>query len=291
MVPSSQGERVRVGARRGLVPALVALVLAGVAAGADLPEAPDAPVATSAPVVSGGERFDTVVIDAGHGGENHGAAGPAGLLEKDVVLEVARRLAEELQGHGLRVVLTRDRDIAVALQERTRIANDAGGDLFVSIHANAAPSRQARGMETYFLSLNASDEAAEGVAASENEAFGKGVSAAGPSADPVSAILGDMASTEHLVDSDEFARLVHGRLAAIDPIPSRGVKQAPFVVLMGVHMPAALVEIGFITNAKEAKGLSGKERQAELADALTAAVLEFGRHYDARRGATVEGGS
>jgi N-acetylmuramoyl-L-alanine amidase len=103
--------------------------------------------------------------------------------------------------------------------------------------------------------------------------------------DPLSAILGDLANTEHLVDSDEFARLTHARLAAIDPVPSRGVKQAPFVVLMGVRMPAALVEIGFITNPKEARGLAAGERQGEIADAIAAAVLEFGRRYDARRGA------
>jgi N-acetylmuramoyl-L-alanine amidase len=232
-----------------------------------------------------GERFDTVVVDAGHGGDDHGAAGPEGLLEKDVVLEVARRVAERLQAQGLRVVLTRDHDLAVPLPERTRIANEARADLFVSIHANSAPSRLARGMETYFLSLDASDEASGRVAARENEAFGRSAPDLGPSADPLSAILGDLANTEHLVDSDEFARLTHARLAAIDPVPSRGVKQAPFVVLMGVRMPAALVEIGFITNPKEARGLAAGERQGEIADAIAAAVLEFGRRYDARRGA------
>jgi N-acetylmuramoyl-L-alanine amidase len=232
-----------------------------------------------------GERFDAVVIDAGHGGENHGAPGPDGLLEKDVVLAVAKRLAERLEAKGLRVVQTRSSDVAVALQERTRIANDAGADLFVSVHANAAPSRVARGMETFFLSLDASDEGAGRVAARENEAFGPSVSSAGANEDPVSAILGDLAHTEYLVDSDEIARLAHARLAAIDPVPSRGVKQAPFVVLMGVRMPAVLVEIGFMTNPTEALSLGTPVRQAQIADAIADAVLEFGRRYDARRGA------
>lgn len=246
-----------------------------------------APAAAQAPASS--ERFDTVVIDAGHGGEEHGAEGPEGLLEKDVVLEVAKELAARLREQGLRVVLTREQDVPVALQERTRIANDAGGDLFVSIHANAAPSRLARGMETFFLSLDASDETARSVALRENEAFGSGVSAAPAGDDPVAAILGDLAHTEHLVESDEFARLTHGRLAAVDPTPSRGVKQAPFVVLMGVRMPAALVEIGFITNPREAAGLASPSRRAEIASALAEAVLEFGRRYDARRGAARAG--
>jgi N-acetylmuramoyl-L-alanine amidase len=274
--------------RRGFGLATIVFVFA-----ASVVRAQEAPPtrASLLPVDAGRARFGTVVIDAGHGGEDHGAEGPDGLLEKDVVLEVAQRLAEQLRGEGLRVVLTRDRDVAVALQERTRIANDAGGELFVSVHANAAPSRAARGMETYFLSLDASDEASGRMAAQENEAFGNGVSAAGPGADPLAAILGDLTSTGHLADSDEFARLVHGRLAAIDAVPSRGVKQAPFVVLMGVKMPAALIEIGFITNAREARGLAGAERQDALAGALAGAVLEFGRRQDARRGETGEGGS
>ena len=144
-------------------------------------------------------------------------------------------------------------------------------------------------METFFLSLDASDETAKSVALRENEAFGSGVSAAPAADDPLAAILGDLAHTEHLVESDEFAQLTHGRLAAVDPTPSRGVKQAPFVVLMGVEMPAALVEIGFITNPKEASGLATVARRAEIADALAQAVLEFGRRYDARRGAARAG--
>ena len=117
------------------------------------------------------DRFDTVVIDAGHGGEDEGARGPHGLLEKDVVLDVARSLAARLKHAGLHVVMTRARDEFVPLEERTSIANDARADLFISIHANAAHDDGARGSETYFMSLEASDEHARGVALRENEAF------------------------------------------------------------------------------------------------------------------------
>jgi len=269
---------VRAFARRAIALAAGALACTAVAAA----RADEAPATDGVQAADG--RFEAVVIDAGHGGEDHGAEGPGGLLEKNVVLEVAQRLAERLRAHGLRTVLTRDRDVAVALAERTRIANEAGGELFVSIHANAAPSRVARGIETYFLSLDASDDASSRVAARENEAFGSGVSAAGPGAGAVEAILGDLATTEHLTDSDEFARLARARLAEVDSVPPRGVKQAPFVVLMGVRMPAALLEIGFITNPKEARRLGEAERQDELAGAIAGAVLEFARRYDARRG-------
>ncbi len=232
---------------------------------------------------AGVDRFDTVVIDAGHGGDDHGAEGPTGLLEKDVVLDVARRLRRTLEADGLHVVMTRDRDVYVSLQERAEIANQAHGDLFLSIHANAAPSRVARGIETFFVSLEASDEGAERVASRENAAFTR-EDAPRHGDDAVAAILGDLVSTEHLVESDEFARLAHRDLAAIDPAPARGVKQAPFHVLMGVQMAASLVEIGFVTNPREERALATAARQQEIASALAGAVREFRRRWDARRG-------
>jgi N-acetylmuramoyl-L-alanine amidase len=213
-----------------------------------------------------------VVIDAGHGGDDQGARGPRGLLEKDIVLDVARRLAEKLRSAGIRVVLTRDGDRFVGLEERTSLANDARADLFVSIHANGSDARAARGVETFFVSLDASDEAARRLAAAENEAFEQAGKPAQTGADPLLAILGDMIATEHLVDSQEFARLVLGQLLSSDRAVSRGVKQAPFVVLMGVQMPAALVEIGFITNGAEARRMGQRDRQVALAKAIAAAV-------------------
>jgi len=235
------------------------------------------------------DRFDRVVIDAGHGGDDQGAGGPNGLLEKNVVLDVARRLATRLRDDGLEVVMTRDGDHAVSLEQRAAVANESQGELFLSIHANAAPSPKARGIETFFVSLHASDEAAQRVATRENSAFRSTTGASG-AADPVAAILGDLTVSEHLAESNEFARLAQEELAAIDRHPSRGVKQAPFYVLMGVQMPATLVEIGFITNPQEERALGSKVRQEQIADALARAIHEFGRRYDARHGVAREGG-
>jgi N-acetylmuramoyl-L-alanine amidase len=236
------------------------------------------------------DRFDTVVIDAGHGGDDHGAEGPRGLLEKDLTLDVARRLARRLEREGVRVVLARREDRFVGLEERTRVANDARADLFLSIHANGAEARAARGVETFFASLEASDEASKRLAIAENEAFGGAAAPALAGGDPLAAILGDMIATEHLVESQEFARLALHQLAAGEGTHSRGVKQAPFVVLMGVQMPAALVEIGFITNSREEALLAQAAERERIAAGLALAIAEFGRRFDARRGGAPAGG-
>jgi len=230
------------------------------------------------------DRFDTVVVDAGHGGEDEGAKGPRGSLEKEVVLDVAARLAARLRERGLRVVLTRDSDRFVPLERRTAIANDARGDLFVSIHANAAEDHGARGVETYFLSLDATDEAAAKVAERENGAFRARGAAVAPIDDPVVAILGNLMANEHLSESSAFARMAEAALANGAARASRGVKQAPFVVLVGLQMPASLVEVGFITNAQEEARLRSREGREKIARELGAAVLDYGRRHDALRG-------
>ena len=184
--------------------------------------------------------------------------------------------------------MTRRDDRFVPLEERTSIANDARGDLFVSIHANAADLVKARGIETYFLSLEASDDSARQVALRENQAFRDDEGDGRSAGDPLVAILGDLIATEHMKESDEFARLAQAELAALDAVPSRGVKQAPFVVLMGVQMPASLVELGFLTNPEDAIVLRDEERRAQLAAALARAVERFGQRYDARRGVKSE---
>lgn len=232
---------------------------------------------------AGIDRFDTVVLDAGHGGDDHGAEGASGLREKDLVLDVVQRLRSRLEKQSLRVVLTRDGDAYVPLQERTAIANRSGGDLFVSVHANAARARAARGIEIFFASLEASDEATRELAERENAAFREAAAAAED--DPLQSILGDLAEADQMRESDEFARFAHQRVASLDAkVPSRGVKQAPFVVLMGVRMPAALVEIGFITNPKDERDLADDVHRDRVADALARAILDFAGRYDARRG-------
>jgi len=265
--------RLRPGLGLGLGLALVAAVLPAARAEEE-----------GATPASAADRFDTVVIDAGHGGEDSGARGPGGTAEKDLVLAVARELGARLRARGLRVVQTRDADVFVPLEERTAIANDARGDLFVSIHANAAPDEAVRGTETYFLALEASDASAAGVAARENRAFQRDGERDIPVLDdPFIALLGDMISTEHLDESSAFARRVQRELEAA-PLEGRGVKQALFVVLTGVQMPAALVEIGFITNAGDERLLAREAGRREIVDSLERAVAAFGRRYDARRG-------
>jgi N-acetylmuramoyl-L-alanine amidase len=234
------------------------------------------------PAPSGSGRFDTVVIDAGHGGEDHGARGPEGLVEKDLVLDLAQRLETRLARQDLRVVMTREEDGFVPLDERTKIANDAGADLFVSIHANASRLQGVHGIETFFASLEATDEAARELAQRENLAFG--AAAAAGVGDPLLAILGDLLATEHLADAQEFARLTQRRIATAEASRSRGVKQAPFVVLMGVRMPAVLVEVGFLTNAAEERRLAAAAERDRLVGGIADAVAAFRERQDARLG-------
>lgn len=227
--------------------------------------------------------FDTVVIDAGHGGEDHGARSPGGLAEKEIVLDVSRRLAARLRAQGLSVKLTRQDDRFVPLETRTSLANAAGADLFISVHANSAGTARPKGVETYFVSLDASDAGAGRLARRENSAFA-GEPSLAVAADPLAALLGDLVVTEHVHESSEFAKLVQGELAGLGGGDVRGVKQAPFVVLMGVEMPAALVEIGFLSNAEDAGELRSARHREAIADSITRAVVAFGRRYDARRG-------
>ena len=264
-----QTERGRHGrALRGLVLACVALVPIAFVEARGEPD-PD--------------RFDVVVLDAGHGGHDDGARGPSGLREKDLVLDVTQRLAKRLERKGVTVILTRTEDRFLSLEERTAVANDARADLFVSIHANASKSRKPRGIETYFASLEATDDAARATAERENSAFGAAAPNLG-SDDPLAAILGDLIATQHLQESSEFAKLAQNELADIGRARSRGVKQAPFVVLMGVQMPASLLEIGFVTNPEEEKGLKRAKRRDEIARAISRAIGAFAARYDERRG-------
>jgi N-acetylmuramoyl-L-alanine amidase len=230
------------------------------------------------------DRFDTIVIDAGHGGRDHGARGPGGLMEKEVSLKLALALEKELVARGVKVIMTRRDDTYVPLEQRTSIANDARADLFLSIHANASHDADVDGIETYFLSLQASDEDAQRVADAENMAFETAEERAPVPEDPLFHILGDMMETEHLMESSEFAGLAQTKMGALEKGSSRGVKQAPFVVLMGVQMPASLLEVGFISNPMEEKKLRSKKHQGELVAAILVSVEEFGQRYDARRG-------
>ncbi len=219
-----------------------------------------------------------VVIDPGHGGEQEGALSPRGEREKDLALQISRRLAARLRRDGLRVVLTRTADVAVPLAARAAVANAIRADLFVSIHLNSMPTAEARrvthGVETYFLSADATDAAATAVAARENADRLAGEPDLDPD-DPVAAILNDLEHDEALRRSSRLAQDVHRRLVAALGAEDRGVRQAPFFVLAGARMPAVLVEVGFLSNPAEADLLRTRAHQDRIAEAIAEGIAAF----------------
>ncbi|MGI9174972.1 MAG: N-acetylmuramoyl-L-alanine amidase family protein [Rhodothermales bacterium] len=235
------------------------------------------------PVTRAGERWklDTIVIDAGHGGASDlGAVGVEGLQEKDVTLAVAPKLGARLEENlDVRVVYTRQDDRFVSLPQRGRIANGADGKLFISIHANAAPSPAARGTETYFLGTHKS-EAAERVMARENAVARLSSDADHYSGfDEQALIWQTLASSTYLRASEHLASEIEAQFAEGAGRASRGVKQAGFYVLWGASMPAVLVELGFVTNPSEARFLASEASQDRLAIALFRAVRDFKEAY------------
>jgi N-acetylmuramoyl-L-alanine amidase len=222
----------------------------------------------------------TVVIDPGHGGENPGARGPGGSLEKDIALAIARRLRVELvNARGLQVFLTRDKDVDLELDDRTAIANNYKADLFVSIHANASRARGAKGSEVYFLSYQASDDESRRTALLEGAAEPLPQASAGSD---LALILWDMAQAEHLEESSALASRIQEELAVVTGSEGRGVKQAPFRVLVGAAMPAVLVEVAFISNPDEEKLLASDEYQAKVASSLARGIERYRRERTAR---------
>ncbi len=253
-----------------------------------------APAPSPSPTAPGPSRrrVRSVVIDAGHGGPDNGMSGVAvngeRVLEKQITLAIALRVAEELRAEGVTVHLTRTRDTLIALSDRGRIANTKRADLFISIHVNAANPRwrdatAARGFETYFLA-EAKTEDESRVERMENEAVRFETGANAPRGDPLSFIINDMAQNEHLRESSDLAGEVQRRLKATHPGTDRGVKQANFAVLRGSFMPAILVEVGFGTNRQEATYLTTRERQRELARSISDATLEYLGRYERRVG-------
>jgi N-acetylmuramoyl-L-alanine amidase len=200
-----------------------------------------------------------------------------------VALAVAREVGAALRDVGMRVVYTRTGDRFVSLSERTTVANRARGDFCLSIHANASPDPSARGIETYFLSVEASDQDALQVAITENKVFN--VPAAPRSADVVGEILGELAVNDTLRMSRQFAMALNRELEKL-PAPARGVKQAEFVVLSGVNMPSALLEMGFLTNAEEEKLLVTPAHQKAIALAVVRSIAPLLRSSEPARQAS-----
>ena len=225
-----------------------------------------------------------LVLDAGHGGHDSGAVGPAGLQEKDLVLDVTRRVARLVEDKlNVKVLLSRDGDYFVPLRDRTSFANKERADLFVSIHANAHREVASAGVETYFLSSEATDSGARQVAALENSVVQlEKTPARGSRFDAVKAILWDLAQSEFQLESSRLAEVVQDSMTQSLRIPNRGVKQAGFYVLGGAAMPAVLIEIGFVTNPKEEKRLKESKYRDEIARAIYAGLAEYKKKYDAR---------
>jgi N-acetylmuramoyl-L-alanine amidase len=224
----------------------------------------------------------TIVIDPGHGGDEIGAQGPGGTCEKDIALSIARKLRAELVNErGLQVFLTRDRDVEVPLDERTAIANNYKADLFVSIHTNASRARGARGSEVYFLSYQASDEESRRMA--QQEGMAEPIAHA-PAGSDLALILWDMAQAEHLEESSSLASRIQEELAVVTGSEGRGVKQAPFRVLVGATMPAVLVEVAFISNPDEEKLLASDAYQSKVAAALARGLERYRREQTTRLG-------
>ncbi|HEU5162161.1 MAG TPA: N-acetylmuramoyl-L-alanine amidase [Thermoanaerobaculia bacterium] len=247
------------------------------------PASPATPADVARPREPLGVR--TIVLDPGHGGKEVGASGPAGLVEKETTLAICRRLQPLLAAAlGARVILTRDGDELVSLDQRTALANQYKADLFLSVHLNASRSATARGAETYFLSLEASDELAHDTAEREN-AEGQGAAAQGvqPASD-LNLILWDLAQQEYLKESSRFAELIQQEMNGAAGTANRGVKQAPFRVLIGATMPAALVEVGFISNGDEESKLASAAYQEAVAQALVRAISRFKDEYETRLG-------
>lgn len=226
-----------------------------------------------------------IIVDAGHGGTQEGAQGPGGLREKDISLRIAQRLKSALEKtlHA-HVLLTRDKDTLLHLSERVAYANEHKPDLFVSVHANSMPTQRQRaraeGIETFFLSANASDDEAGKTADRENAETPKAATVAHD--DTLAYILADLQRSEAHVDSSRLAYAVHQRLVSATGALDRGVQQAPFYVLMGVEAPAILVEVGFISHPKEGKRLADPEYQETLAAGIAEGVSAFLQQVSAR---------
>jgi N-acetylmuramoyl-L-alanine amidase len=220
-----------------------------------------------------GLKIGKVVIDPGHGGHDAGSTGISGLPEKELTLDIAKRLKTLLETNlGSEVILTRDEDVYLSPEQRTQIANQHHADLFISIHANSSPLKTATGVETYYLNFTSSPEALE-VAARENASSEKSVGDLGD-------LIKKIALKDKIDESREFASkiqqsLFSGSTKAGNRTKDRGVRKAPFIVLIGAGMPSVLTEIGFLSNAREEALLKKPEYRQKIAEALSRGISQY----------------
>jgi len=220
-----------------------------------------------------GLKIGRIVIDAGHGGHDSGTIGVDGIEEKDVVLDVALRLGKLLHDRlGAEIIYTRADDTFIPLETRTAIANKAQADLFLSIHANSSPDATARGVETYYLNFTSAPDALD-TAARENAVSTQSIH-------QLSDLVKKIALKDKIDESREFAMdveqgLYGGLTRGNEGLKNRGVKKAPFVVLIGANMPSVLAEISFLTNPKDAREMSQPDYRQRVAESLYRGVAKY----------------
>lgn len=220
-----------------------------------------------------GLKVGRIVIDPGHGGHDTGTIGPTGFMEKDLALDVARRLGKLLEEQlGAEVIYTREDDTFVPLENRTALANEKQADLFLSIHANASNSERVRGVETYYLNFTSDPEALE-LAARENALSQNSVH-------DLQDLVRKISNNEKINESRELARDIqqnlHGELHKLSrQVGDRGVKQAPFVVLIGANMPSVLAEVAFLSNPEDEQLLKSPQGRQAVAEALFAGMSKY----------------
>ena len=237
-------------------------------------EAAPAPPQTVNPSAAKGVK--SIVIDPGHGGLETGAKGKFGTLEKEITLPIALKLKTVIEKNlAYHVILTRDKDINVALDDRAAIANNQKASLFISIHANSSIRRNAQGSETFFLSLNATDEEARRLAYLENNSADLEKPIEEKDKDQVMMILWDLAQSAYLKQSQRLAEIIQDELNSLLGTANRGIKQARFKVLEGVACPAVLVEVAFISNPAEERELEKEEFQNGVVQAIYRGLVTY----------------
>jgi len=226
------------------------------------------------------KEIRTIVIDPGHGGLDTGAKGKFGTLEKQISLSISLKLKSFIeQNLPFRVVLTRDKDVDVSLENRSAIANNNNAFFFISIHANGAFRKKAQGSETFFLNLNASDEETRKLAYMENTSAELEQRIEDENKDEIKMILWDMAQSAYIKQSSQLAEIIQQELNLLLGTENRGIKQAPFKVLTGVACPAVLVEVAFISNPEEEQKLVKVEFQRNVAQAIYRGLMRYIKLY------------
>ncbi|MFH1961962.1 MAG: N-acetylmuramoyl-L-alanine amidase [bacterium] len=233
-------------------------------------------------------RIMTIVIDPGHGGNDSGAVGKTGLLEKNVVMDIAKRLRFALQRAlpDVNILLTRDSNYFIPLRERTRFANYKNADLFVSIHSNASYASKAHGFEVFYLSTEASDDASRALAAAENEVITLEKKDQSNNIDMIKLILGDIAQQEFIDESIELAELIQSIACENMGMANRGAKSAFFWVLRDAMMPAVLIEVGFLTNPFEENRLRSEEFRDNMVSSICDSIVAYNNKYEGKMGFT-----